>query len=674
MTSTGRSGTARQSIATRSPCAIPLALAVVLLAFGLRLWGLTGTSLWYDETFMLHHARHGVVGAVQGLLAEDNALPLYGLLLALWTRVAGFSEFTARALSVFLGTLGVPLVLQLGRAVTQRRTTGLGAALACATLPIFVYYSQEVRMYALAVPLAAAFLWAGWQLVAGRSVRTAYVVLGLLMLAAHPYTALTWLVSAVWGTLTVGLNRDRRRRRGWWEANLLLTALATPIGLWALWRVRVDTTAVSAIPVAALRWLPALYGVGQYLEQPWSGLFVAMTALSLIVTLIRAAQEAVGGDRSQRGLWQSLTWFLISLTLPIVALFGLTLIKAKWSERYLLPSWGLALAVAVGTAWEYLAGAPHKATGKAPCGRARLARAAALLLILGWLALATVAIGRQAKGTWSLAIRDEWHPRPDFRGVAQAIETYDAPGDSIVVVGGYATSALDFYYQGEADLFGLPTGSQILDTSRSLSMDDLHTLEGKVPPASRRLWLVLWQDALADPTGVVQSVLVEQCRRLSVEQGFTNVGLLLFDISGCRPLDQLAKPDIALRVAFQAPIALQGYRILANGETWEVDLWWEAIGKLEADYGVFVHLVAPAPGSAASGAIIAQHDHIAGADTYPTSTWRKGAIIRDRFFLTVPGGRCKDCRLQVGLVTPEGRLLRTDGADVTVIPVPSELQ
>ncbi len=73
-----------------------------------------------------------------------------------------------------------------------------------------------------------------------------------------------------------------------------------------------------------------------------------------------------------------------------------------------------------------------------------------------------------------------------------------------------------------------------------------------MPPDSRRLWLVLWQDALADPTGVIQSVLVEQCRRLPVSQGFTNVGLLLFDISGCRPLDRLAEPDVALRVTFQA--------------------------------------------------------------------------------------------------------------------------
>ena len=43
-------------------------MAVVLLAFGQRLWGLNATSLWYDETFVLHYARQGMLSAVTGLL------------------------------------------------------------------------------------------------------------------------------------------------------------------------------------------------------------------------------------------------------------------------------------------------------------------------------------------------------------------------------------------------------------------------------------------------------------------------------------------------------------------------------------------------------------------------------------------------------------------------------
>ncbi|MCU0520483.1 MAG: glycosyltransferase family 39 protein [Anaerolineae bacterium] len=644
-----------------------LALLVVLLAFGFRLWGLTQSSLWYDETFVLHHAQQGPVRAVLGLLAEDNAPPLHGLLLAWWIRVAGPSEFAARSLSMLLGTLGVPVVLQLAHAITRHRATGLGAALAYATLPIFVYYSQEVRMYALAVPLTAGFLWASWRLVITKKGAGAYVVLGLLMLVAHPYAGLAWLVSAIWGTLSIGPIGTSRRNTAFWVANLLLAALSVPIALWALWRVRIDATAVSAVPLAALRWIPVLYGVSQYLGQPWSGLFISVAGASLLAALLWAPFAVPTRRLALRS--RSLAWFLLSLSLPVIALFLLTLVKAKWSERYLLPSWGVALVVGVGTGWESLV---------TPRGRPALRRTPFVIsgtaLIAMWVVLATVAVGRQAEGTWALALRDEWHPKPDFRGAARYIEEHDNPGDAIVVVGGYATSAIDYYYGGEAHLFGVPRGVHVLDTSQAVDMKDLTILEEEAGPradqsSSQRLWLVLWQEHLADPTNVIQSMLVGQCQRLPVDQSFTNVGLLLFDITGCRPLDRLAEPEVPLEVAFQAPIQLLGYRITRSDDTWEIDLWWEAIGDLDEDYGVFVHLLPPT-----STEPIAQHDHIAGADSYPTSRWREGVRIRDRFFLTVPGGRCRDCSLQIGLYTPEARLKRVDGADVTVIPIPPELQ
>ncbi len=399
---------------------------IVLLTLALRLWGLNATSLWYDETFMLYHAQQSPRAAILGLLQEDNALPLHGLLLSCWIEVAGNSEFSVRYLSVLLTTIGAPLVIQLGRALTHRRTTGLGGALAYATLPIFVYYSQEVRMYALTIPLTAGFLWSGWRLVSScgepdsaqstsrrRRDAIAYVLLGLLMLSSHLYTGLAWLTTAMWGALsplltgrpaTAGLSGKPRLRRGiagtWWHANLALALLALPIAGWALWRLSVDATAVSAIPAEALRFLPIIYGVGQYLVQPWNALFVVVAIASLCVTLMGcfAARAPHPTSRQLAGVW-----FLITLTLPIVTLFLMTAIKAKWSERYLLPSWGVALVVAVGTGWELLL------RRGAPSSRPRLdaaLRGSGLLLIAVWAALVTPALARQAQGTWALAIQD----------------------------------------------------------------------------------------------------------------------------------------------------------------------------------------------------------------------------------------------------------------------------
>ncbi|MGC9348660.1 MAG: glycosyltransferase family 39 protein [Anaerolineae bacterium] len=633
------------------------AVPVILLAFGLRLWDLNASSLWYDETFMLYHAQQDLSRALGGLFREDNALPLYGLLLTLWVRVAGSGEFAARYLSVLLGTTAAPFVLLLGRAVLGRARSGIGALLAYATLPIFVYYSQEVRMYALAIPLAAAFAWAGWRVIVTRRGAVGYVALGLLMLMSHLYTALIWLAVGLWGTLSLLLQRINRqgiklnvfrqlKHPAWWRANLVLAGSSSPIVLWALWRARADATAVSAIPSKALRWLPMTFGVGQYLAPPWSILFVAIAVVSFT--------SAVLGVLFQRRV-RSALWLMITLTVPVIALFLLTSIKSKWSERYLLPSWGLALVVGCGAGWETLVSPPSQLTR----GRRALQLIGALLLG-AWLTMTTPAIARQAQGTWALAIRDEWHPRPDFRSVSRYIEDHDGEDDAIVVVGGYAVSAIDYYYKGPAKLFGLPLGAQTLDTERAIDLRALATLERETQGYSR-LWLVLWQEHLADPTKLTQSVLVESCRRLPVASTFNNVGLLLFDLSSCGELARLAEPPNELHIRFQAPIELWGYGISRQETTWEVDLWWRTTGSLTEDYTVFVHLLGP------DGALVDQHDHIAGADGYPTSAWSPGTRLRDRFFLEVPDGTCPDCRLHVGLYTSERRLLLESGGDFVEI-------
>lgn len=633
---------------------IYLGSAVVLTAaaYAVRLRGLDASSLWYDETFTLYHAQQGVFPALRGLLQEDNALPLYGVLLALWVKATGPGAFTARYLSVLLGTLGVPLVIRLSGKVTGRRIGGWGSALAYTLLPICVYYAQEVRMYALAMPLAAAFAWMGWRLIRGRG-GWGYVILGLMMFSAHLYTGLLWIAMCVWGAVTY-LAGNRRLRRRWWIANLRLLLLALPIAGWALWRAMIDATATSAVSMSVVRWLPSLYGVGQYLREPWAMLFFWISLLGLLTAVVQLA-------RAKR--WSSIVWLVSGLMIPIVLVMLMTAIKAKWSERYLLPSAGLVWVTWIGLGWELGASpvwsALSQRRSQATAGHA-LSGACHALMGLAWSAMALAAVLLQARGDWVVGIRDEWRPRPDFRAVGAYITAQSKPSDAIVVIGGYAAHTLQYYYDGPAGLFGLPADTRLLDTRRLLDLRALSTLEERVGDADR-LWLVLWQSNLADPTNLVQSTLIERCRRLPVDEKFTNVGVLLFDLRECRPLDGSVTPPEALAVSFVEPISLIGYDVIRTDETWEIDLWWRAAGDLQTDLSVFVHLVD------AQGKLVGQHDHIAGADAYPTSHWNPDTLLRDRFFITVPGGTCQGCHLWVGLYTPQGRLALQDGRDLVDI-------
>ncbi len=611
---------------------------LILGGFAVRLWGLTATSLWYDEAFMLYHAQRGVAAGVLGLLAEDNALPLHGLLLSLWVTVAGNGEFAARYLSVLLGTLALPLVWRLSQALTGDRAGGWGAALACATLPIQVYYAQEVRMYALAVPLAAAFAWLTWRVVMRGRGELGYVLCGAAMLTAHLYTGLLWAALLLWGTVAL-LGRERSRWRGWLFANggLMLTAL--PIAGWALWRAGADATAVAAIPLEVLRWLPEQFGVGQYLSQPWAGLFIALLGGLLALAVWSASRER---------RWAAALWVLMTVALPVLLLLALTLVKAKWSERYLLPSLGLGPVVGagMGLAWLW----QHRQWWGA---------VAAVL----WLALTLPAVGYQAQGTRALGIIDEWHPRPDFRGVGRYLTAEAASDDVIVVVAGYAAHTLAYYYDGPAEIVGLPPDSRLLDTRQPMDLRSLSLLAEWTADASR-IWLVLWQEHLADPTGLTTAVLLDQCPRLPVPATFTNVALLSFEGALCAPLDQSVTPPLPLDVAFVEPVRLTGYGVTRADETWAVDLWWETTAPMPNTYAAFVHLVA------ADGTLVSQHDRIVGADRYPLADWAPGTQLRDRFFLVVPDGACEGCVLRVGLYNERGRLPLTDGADFVTLLLP----
>ena len=132
-------------------------LGLVLgLALGLRLLGLQRNELSFDEAFSALVAS----ASPTGILAElnnDSSPPLYYLLLYLWRAVAGSGPAALRGLSVLCGVTAVFLAYRLGRRLWGADVAWLGALL-LAVSPLHIYYSQQVRPYALFVLLALGSL------------------------------------------------------------------------------------------------------------------------------------------------------------------------------------------------------------------------------------------------------------------------------------------------------------------------------------------------------------------------------------------------------------------------------------------------------------------------------------------------------------------------------------
>ena len=87
-----------------------LLLALVLVAYSLRVTGLDRQSLWRDEVDAIYFAVRALGDTLAMFTAAAQNGPLYFLLLRPWFFLAGTSEFVLRYPSVLLGTASVPLL------------------------------------------------------------------------------------------------------------------------------------------------------------------------------------------------------------------------------------------------------------------------------------------------------------------------------------------------------------------------------------------------------------------------------------------------------------------------------------------------------------------------------------------------------------------------------------
>jgi hypothetical protein len=244
--------------------------------------------------------------------------------------------------------------------------------------------------------------------------------------------------------------------------------------------------------------------------------------------------------------------------------------------------------------------------------------------------------------------------RPDFRTVSHYVEQHAEAGDVVVLVGGHSYPAFAYYFEGDLAVHPMPP--DLLPSTRDPLDYRAVAQLAEIAAGRERLWLVLWQDRLADPTGVVLNYLLHTCPRLGVHKKFHGLALLLFSVADC-DLTTRTGPSHPLRAEFGGQMRLLGYDLAPAaampGTILHLTLYWEAMGEVAANYTTFVQLLGP------DGYIYAQHDRLTGDDAYPTSHWQPGAVIFNPHTLTVsPGTPPGNYRLIAGLYVADRNLPR----------------
>jgi len=124
--------------------------AIIVLGLVIRLVRLGAQSLWLDEMTSILVAQISLSDILSGSAFDNHTPPLYYAILHLWFRIFPTTEIGLRLPSALIDLLNMLLLSRLaGRWLPRPNAVLLVTAYALS--PFMIYYSQEGRMYTLAV-------------------------------------------------------------------------------------------------------------------------------------------------------------------------------------------------------------------------------------------------------------------------------------------------------------------------------------------------------------------------------------------------------------------------------------------------------------------------------------------------------------------------------------------
>jgi len=565
----------------------------VLLSFGLRLWRLDVQSLRGDEALSVIYAAKPWSEIVRITRFVSGHPPLYYFVLHLWEWMTGNSVFAARYLSVWWGTLAVPLAYALGAALFGRWTARAAAGLV-ALNTFYVWHAQDARVYALFITasmLASLALW--YALKAPTRWRwLVYALCGVLVVYAHYFGALTIAAHAAF----YAYDRVRRRAR-WLGGSIAFLVVGASIVPW-LWLARHVVLGQHGPGGHSLTlWRTAqqcllTFGVGYWRESWGRGL----------ATVVLGGLAAFGAASALRRNSYGALFVGLCALMPTLGLYALSRGRPIFRERYVAaaaPGYALLLG-------EGLAGLRRATLGRTAGRGAALALAAAVVSLNGCALLYHYWDERYAKS-------------PEWREAAAFIQAHRRERDTVIL--NHQDQAFLYHY-GQIGVQVLPSADAPDPGATERTLSDMASWGGRV-------WLVPDTAGVWDTGGLVRAWLDRECEPVA-RWSWRGVDVLLYHTPSL--VEQEVEP---IDARFGEAIDLLGYvlrdeggkavtaRTVEPGGVVRFTLYWQARAPIERDYVVFAHVLDE------QGRIRGQQDNQPRGGTFPTRAWTPGEWVVD---------------------------------------------
>lgn len=375
------------------------ALAILLVAFVLRMWNLGGASLWTDEGLSALRAQSSLSESFDSILSSGNQTPFYFMLLRLMPNT---SEVLLRLPSVLFGMLGVALLMAVGLRLYHNYNLALWAGALLAVNPYHILLSRTARPYAFIFSLALIIATVYLALLRGSRSRMLWVVLTATSAVAYltHYTLLA-LPAAELLVFVVLWRRDLAFFKRWVVAQAIA---CIPVLAWVVVLINHPVTVGPAwVPTPGLHDIPlTLWSM----TIGYDGIRELYTLPAVLIISLGLCFGVYAAFEEMRQNPANLLWFwLITATLAVA--FGISaFIVSFYVDRYFMMFLPGVLFLTV-------------------YGIRRAPRPVANA------ALAVVAL--TALGNIVMAFHTGTFQRADYRGAAEFVAREYKPGDAVII-------------------------------------------------------------------------------------------------------------------------------------------------------------------------------------------------------------------------------------------------
>jgi len=345
-------------------------------------------------------------------------------------------------------------------------------------------------------------------------------------------------------------------------------------------------------------------------------------------------------------------WWLV----PIALIFAFGLFKESYLKFFIVGSaaFCLLLARGISNAWGIGRGAltmPRELAGRP---------AASWAWTIVVVALCTVIVVPTFTALRNYYF-DPAYARDDYRGIAQRIVQLQRAEDAVILDAANQWEVFTYYYPDGPNVYPLPRQRPL---DKATIEAELADIAAKHP----RLFVLYWGDGEADPQRVIESWLDTHTYK-ATEQWINSIRFATYAVPAALSNEPTVKSD----AQFGEHITLDGYTLstpqVQPGDILQLDLFWRTDTPLNERYKIFVHVLDQ------NGKIVAQTDREPGSGQQPTTNWKSGEAVIDRYGVLIPDDTPPGTyAIEIGLYGLDGTRLRVKAGGDALIVTDVEVQ